>query len=164
MHGIQRLGIVGHFKDVTIWDSSQLLQLICNGSIEENDFCFRIGREQFDKLWMLVDGIYPLIALFVKPLTVPIGDTEALLSLWQEAKRKYVKRFFGVLKTFFVQAIPLAFIGEMIDAFYSCLILHNIAVKERMDSNGALECKSYYDCVEKPSKVSKKSNRSRVIA
>jgi hypothetical protein len=30
---------------------------------------------------MLVDGIYPSIARFVKPISVPIGDVEALFSL-----------------------------------------------------------------------------------
>lgn len=45
-------------------------------------------------LWMLVDGIYPPLAQFVKPLTVPIGDSEALFSLWQESKHKDIEPFF----------------------------------------------------------------------
>jgi hypothetical protein len=66
-------GYCGTLNDVTIWDSSLLLlQIMCNGSFEENDFCFAIGGEQFDKLLMLADGIYPPIAQYVKPLPVPM--------------------------------------------------------------------------------------------
>ena len=46
-----------------------LLQSICDGSFAENDFHFSIGGEMFGMLWMLVDGIYPPLARFVKPLT-----------------------------------------------------------------------------------------------
>jgi len=59
---------------------------------------FTIGCEQFVQLWLLVDGIYPPLSRFVKPISGPIGDTEALFSLWQESKRKDVERFFGVFK------------------------------------------------------------------
>jgi len=45
---------------------------------------------------MSVDGMYPPLSRFVKPVSVPIGDVEALFSMWQEAKRKDIKRFFGV--------------------------------------------------------------------
>jgi hypothetical protein len=47
----------------------------------------------FHELWMLVDGIYPSLSHFVKPLSVPVGDSEALFSLWQEAKHKDIERF-----------------------------------------------------------------------
>jgi hypothetical protein len=55
----------------------------------------------FNELWFLVDGIYPALARFVKPLSVPLNDDEALFSLWQESKRKDIERFFGVLKKSF---------------------------------------------------------------
>ena len=66
--------------------------------IDEIDFQFTIGGEEFQQLWLLVDGIYPPLSRFVKPISVPIGDTEALFSMWQEAKQKNVERFFGVFK------------------------------------------------------------------
>ncbi len=64
----------------------------------ELDFPFCIGGESFDQLWMLVNGIYPALARFVKPISVPIADSEALISLWKESKRKDIERFFGVYK------------------------------------------------------------------
>ncbi len=62
-------GYCGTLNDITIWENSMLLQSICDGSFAENDFHFSIGGEMFGMLWMLVDGIYPPLARFVKPLT-----------------------------------------------------------------------------------------------
>lgn len=145
-------GYAGTLNDISIWDSSLLLQSFCDGSFENKDFPFTIGGEEFDKLYVLVDGIYPPIARFVKPLSVPIGDVEALFSLWQESKRKDAERFFGVFKikfNFFRTPIQFGAIEEIMDAFYSCLILHNIAVLERIEANDdSRECWTLYDCVD----------------
>jgi hypothetical protein len=77
---------------------SYLLRSLCDGSFSELDFPFPIGGEIFHELWMLVDGIYPSLARFVKPISVPVGKREELFSLWQEAARKTIERFFGVFK------------------------------------------------------------------
>jgi hypothetical protein len=53
-------------------------------------------HEQYEKLWMLVDGIYHQLSRIVKPVSDPLVDVEALYSLWQEAKHKDVERFYGV--------------------------------------------------------------------
>jgi hypothetical protein len=47
---------------------------------------------------MLVFGIYPALARIVKPLSVPIGDSEALFSLWQESKWKDIEHFLACLR------------------------------------------------------------------
>jgi len=110
-----------------------LLQSLCDGSFSELDFPFCIRGESFDQLWMLVDGICPALARFVKPLSIPIGDSEALFSLWQESKRKDIECFFGMFKKkfhFFNHPIPFASMEEIIETFYCCLILHNMAVME----------------------------------
>jgi hypothetical protein len=68
-----------------------------------------------------VDGIYPPHSRFVKPILVPIGDTEALFSLWQESKCKDVERFFGVFKKkihFLSRPISFAFVEDIINAFF----------------------------------------------
>ena len=113
-------GYCGTLNDTTIWDNSLLLQAMCDGSFDEINFPFTTGGEVFQQLWMLVDGIYP-----------PLGNVEALFSLWQEAKHKDVEHFFGVFKKkvhFFAHPVPFAFIADILNAFYSCLILHNMAV------------------------------------
>jgi hypothetical protein len=43
-------GYCGTLNDVTIQDSSFLLQAMCDGSFEHNDFPFTLGGEVFDKL------------------------------------------------------------------------------------------------------------------
>jgi hypothetical protein len=77
---------------------------------------------------------------------------EALYSLWQEAKRKDIERFFGVFKKkfcFFSKAIPFAFVEDVIEAFYTCLILHNMAVAERVSSDDFInEADVVYDFVQ----------------
>jgi hypothetical protein len=145
-------GYVGTLNDLSVWDNSFLLCSICDGTFEEMDIPFIIGGEHFDKLWMLVDGIYPLLSCFVKPLSVTIGDEEALYSLWQEAKRKDIKRFFGLFKkrfNFFMKPIPFSFMEDIIEAFYTCLVLHNMAVVERFElSDGVSEGDMVYDFVQ----------------
>jgi hypothetical protein len=144
-------GYAGTLNDISIWDSSFLLQSLCDGSFSDLDFPFTIGGESFDQLWMLVDGIYPSLARFVKPLTVPIGDCEALFSMWQESNRKDIERFFGVFKKkfyFFSKPIPFPYMEDIIDAFYCAIILHNMAVRERVEiANGTIENHTMYDCV-----------------
>jgi hypothetical protein len=67
-------------------------------------------------------------------------------------RRKDVKGFFGVFKKkfhFFAWPITFALNKEIIYAFYCCQILHNITLKESIDSNeAALQCSSCYICME----------------
>jgi hypothetical protein len=101
---------------------------------------------------MLLDVIYPSLARFVKPISVPIGDSESLFSLWQESKRKDIERFLGVFKNkfnFFNRPIPFACMEDIIHSFYCCVILHYMAVMERVN-NGVDDREShvFYDCVD----------------
>jgi hypothetical protein len=142
-------GYCGTLNDVTIWDNSLLLQAMCDGTFDDIDFSFSIGGEDFQQLWMLVDGIYPPISRFVKPISVPLGDIEALFSLWQESKCKDVGHFFGVFKKkfhSFAKPVPFAYIADILNLFYCCLILHNMAVCERIEA-GRQENDGFYDCI-----------------
>jgi hypothetical protein len=100
-------GYSGMLNDLSIWDSSYLLQSLCDVTFSDLDFSFTIGGEVFHHLWMLVDGIYPSLAGFIKLISAPIGKDEALFPMWQEAKWKDVEHFFRVFKwkfNFFHQA------------------------------------------------------------
>jgi hypothetical protein len=144
-------GYYGTLNDITIWDNSLLLQAMCDGSFEDIDFPFNIDGEVFQQLWMLVDGIYPPLSSFVKPISALLSETEALFSLWQDSKHKDVEHFFGAFKKkfhFFPKPIHFAFIEDILNAFYSCLVLHNMAVCEWIESDEALmENNAFYDCV-----------------
>ena len=144
-------GYGGTLNNLTIWDSSYLLQSLCDGTFSELDFSFTGGGEVFDELWMLVDGIYPSLARFVKPISVPVSKRETLFSAWQESSRKDIERFFGMFKLkfgFFNKPIPFAFLEDIIAAFYCCVILHNMAVTERVNAEeDERESDAFYDCV-----------------
>lgn len=69
------LAIVEHRRQKN-WNNIQLFESIGDEFWESYDF-FCIGEESFNKLWMLFDRVYPVVAWFVKPLSVPLGDTKA---------------------------------------------------------------------------------------
>jgi Plant transposon protein len=92
------VGHTGTNSDTNIWDVSPLLQaLLTDEWARECDFNFVLDGQSFDKLWILVDGIYPPIARFVKTLSFPIGEVTKMFAKWQEAAWKDVERALGVL-------------------------------------------------------------------
>ena len=106
----------------------------------------------FDQLWFLVGVIYPGLSHFIKPLSVPLNGDEALFSMWQESKHKDCEQFFGVFKKkfhLFARPITLQDMSEIVDAFYCCIIPHNIAVAEQlMKDDGSIESEEFYEVVE----------------
>jgi hypothetical protein len=76
------VGYAGTLNDINVWDSSLLHKPLIDGSFCRNDFEYSIGEEQFNMLWFLVDGIYPLLSCFVGPMSVPILVSEALYLSW----------------------------------------------------------------------------------
>lgn len=122
-------GYAGTLNDINIWDNSPLLKMMVDGTMSMMDFEFEIGGKIFSKLWILVDGIYPELARFVKTISVPIGRNFKRFVQWQEAARKDVERAFGVFQCKFqfarhpINRWDLNVIQEIIMA---CIILHNM--------------------------------------
>jgi hypothetical protein len=53
---------------------------------------YKIGEEEFDKLFFLVDGIYPRYDVrFVKSYKLPITQAQKWFSSWQEAVQKDIE-------------------------------------------------------------------------
>jgi hypothetical protein len=91
-------GYAGTLNDINIWDNSPLLKMMVDGSLSKLDFEFEIGGKIFSKLWILVDGIYPELARFVKTISVPIGRELKRFAQWQESARNDIERAFGVFQ------------------------------------------------------------------
>lgn len=92
-------GWAGTLNDLNIWEASEVYREFLDGTWAEMvDFPFTINGQEFTKLYVLVDGIYPELARFVKPISEPIGRLQLRYASWQEASRKDIERAFGVLQ------------------------------------------------------------------
>jgi hypothetical protein len=62
-------------------------------SLEEmaNLIPFEVGGDAFNRLYALVDGIYPWYSRFVKGIQVPVSALEKAYTAWQEAARKDIE-------------------------------------------------------------------------
>ena len=132
-------GFPGSLNDISILQNSPLYRAFVDGSFDSRDFPFEIGDQQFNKLWMMTDGIYPELARFVKTLNFPAGRKERIYAKWQESCRKDVERAFGVLqRKYLVLRNPIEAWDEvkMRDVVLCCIMMHNMMVEERMEGMG----------------------------
>ena len=70
-----------------------------DGSHSKIDFEFTIDEQVFNKLFYMVEGIYPLLSHFVKTIPIPMMKKEKSFAGWPEAAQKDVKCAFGVLQS-----------------------------------------------------------------
>jgi Plant transposon protein len=131
-------GGVGTLNDKSILLMSHLFNALLNGQMEELEQAvvpFRIGPDIFDKIFILVDGIYPDYSRFVKGLKVPVTRREKKFAQWQEACRKDIERAFGILQGKF-QCMARPFhqldLDRVSNRVACCLILHNMCVSDRV--------------------------------
>ena len=106
---------------------------------------FPIDEQVFNKLFYLVDGIYPQLSCFMKTISIPIMKKEKNFAGWQEAAWKDVECAFGVLQS---KSQLLASPVEMWDEVHiqdmvtSCIILHYMMVQQELE--GGEECTGDY--------------------
>ena len=111
-----------------------LLEALTDGSFHATEVAsgvvpFKVGEQRFDRMFILVDGIYPRYSRFVKCMKEPITDREKSFTGWQESARKDIERAFGVLQgKFQVMARPLMHMDMSLIAsrVQACVILHNM--------------------------------------
>jgi Plant transposon protein len=131
-----RFGFPGTLNDINVWDQSSLLRKILDGTFSAFvDFPFRIANKTFNKVWIMVDGIYPELARFVKTIAVPLSKDHKMYSKWQESCRKAVERAFGIVqRKFQVLTRPMEqfFEEDIRGIMETCLILHNMMVETRI--------------------------------
>lgn len=139
-------GYSGALNDLNILNLSPFLKGMTDGSfssVEEESGVvpFTIGKDVFDKLYVLVDGIYPKYCRFVRGFKGPITPQESKFTGWQEAARKDIERAFGVLQCKFkVLSYPIHTIdmGGLSCLVTTCLVLHNMAVSDRVMGDPSL--------------------------
>ena len=62
-------GWAGSLNDINIWERSSLLKKMVDGTMAHDlDFTYNIAGQEFNKLWVAVDGIYPELSQFVKTI------------------------------------------------------------------------------------------------
>jgi hypothetical protein len=141
-------GYAGAMNDLNILNMSPLLERLTNGSFKaveaEAGVCpYHIGDSSsltsssppFDRMFLLVDGIYPKYSRFVRGFKAPVTDEEVRFTGWQESARKDIERAFGVIQSkwkvlsFPIQAMDRKSIASMVA---TCIILHNMCVSDRV--------------------------------
>ena len=133
-------GYAGTLNDKTIFDLSPFQECLLDGSFEEREHrsgvvLFKIADEEFNKMFVLVDGIYMNYAHFVKGIKLPVSNEETKYTQWQESARKDIERAFGTLKIlwkFVSRPIETWNLSDIANQITTALILHNVVVSDRV--------------------------------
>jgi Plant transposon protein len=131
-------------NDLNILNLYPFVEKITNGTFAQlkqqaGTVPFLIDNQQFTKMFVLVNSIYPKYSSFVRGLSQPITKPEIAFTSWHEGARKDIERTFGVIQckwkiiSFPMQAINLINIYNLIVS--TCLILHNMGVLDRAMGN-----------------------------
>jgi hypothetical protein len=149
-------GYAGAMNDLNILNISPLLKKWTEGSFGDTEAAsgvvpFSVGGESFDRMYVLVDGIYPRYSRFVRGLPHPITDSERKFTKWQESARKDIERAFGVLQCKWkILSYPLHTkntdtIAKLVTC---CLLLHNMAVSDRVMDGDVRARYCPFECAE----------------
>lgn len=119
---------------------SPFLESLVDGSFEELErqagvVPFSIGEQEFDKLYVLVDGIYTRWSRFIRGFKDPVTKPEKNFTEWQEAKRKDIERAFGIFQSktqWAARPIHLHDLNDIALRVGTCCIFHNMCVAERV--------------------------------
>lgn len=108
-------GYAGSLNDLNILNLSPLLESLVDGSFTELEQSsglvpFDVAGNEFNRLFALVDGIYPPYSRFVKGIQLPLREPEKRYTACQEAARKDIECPFGVLQSCF-QVMARPFLG-----------------------------------------------------
>lgn len=133
-------GYPGSLNDLNVLGLSPLIEKMTHELLLLERECvpYSISGENFEKLFLLVDGIYPTWSRFVKTVGFPVTPMQKAFSAWQESVRKDIERAFGVLKKRFrvlKNGVRAHILERINDQVITCVILHNMQVAERVSGN-----------------------------
>ncbi|KAG7350703.1 plant transposon protein [Nitzschia inconspicua] len=97
-------GYAGSLIDLNILNASTFLQAMTGGDLDKLEeeagiVPYTISAEEFRKMFIIVDGIYPEYSRFVKGINQPVGSQQKHYTEWQEGARKDVEILFGVMQS-----------------------------------------------------------------
>ncbi|KAH9085422.1 hypothetical protein Ae201684P_005130 [Aphanomyces euteiches] len=124
------IGLAGANNDINIADRSPLLMKWLKGPARS--ITYNIAGRSFKVSNFLADGIYTSYTIYMKAIAQPQGRHRELYTRRQEAIRKEVERFFGVLKSRFkFLSVPCRLwnIQTIASIWKVCIILSNMIVK-----------------------------------
>ena len=126
------VGEPGACNDLNVLSRDPYFQAILVG--DAGHFSFEVNAQKFDHAYYLGDGIYPKIAIFVRPLHEPTCAIEAEFTASQESYRKDVERLFGAVQARFrvlrSGAHRFEFHSKSViqNIVRACFLLHNMII------------------------------------
>jgi len=119
---------------------SPFQECLLDGSFEDKELSsgvipFSIAGEQFNKMFVLVDGIYMNFSHFVKGIKIPLTRSKTRCTMWWDAAQKDIERVFGNLKImwkFVSRPIKLWSLNDIASTMSTALILHNVVVSDHV--------------------------------
>jgi hypothetical protein len=130
-------GLPGSNNDLNVLDRSSLVHNILTS--EARDMHFVVNGCEYDRYYLLTDGIYPEWSCFVQSIHLPPDEKRSYFSERQEAVCKDVERCFGVLQARFaiIRNPCHHWSMEVIsNIMFTCCILHNMILEDEEDVEG----------------------------
>ncbi|KAL7479298.1 hypothetical protein ACHAW6_005034, partial [Cyclotella cf. meneghiniana] len=129
-------GYAGTLNNKTIFDLSPFQECLLDGSSEEKELSsgvvpFSIAGEEFNKMFILNDGINMNLLRFVKGINTPLTRIETKFMMWQEAAWKDIERAFDNLKIMWKYVscpIKISSLNDVASRISTALILCNVIV------------------------------------
>lgn len=125
------VGTPGSNNDINVLHLSPLYHNLCNGIIQNQHI---VCGHTFQQPYFLVDGIYPQLPIFSKPISSATSNIQRAFNQRHESCRKDVERLFGVVQSRWkilrsggnrIDYYNMDFVKDIIKC---CFILHNIII------------------------------------
>jgi hypothetical protein len=130
-------GLLGSNNDLNVLDCSPLVESLLTSIARDRHFS--INGCDYDRYYLLTDGIFPKWSIFVQSIHLAPDEKRAYFSERQEAVRKDIERCFGMLQSRFaiVRNPSRHWTMEVInDIMHTCCILHNMIVEDEQNVEG----------------------------
>ncbi|XP_050379941.1 uncharacterized protein LOC126797343 [Argentina anserina] len=121
----------GAQNDLNVLGASNVFERVIGGTAPMVQF--EVNNKRYTNGYYLADGIYLRWSTFVKTISNPRTDEDKHFSKKQEAYRKDVERYFGILQSRWAMLRHGARLFKLEDLRFimiSCIILHNMIVHD----------------------------------